>query len=113
MRDKIPIASSWDCLQLVFGRRSGITIEGDSMLPTLKTGDRVLIDKNSAINVGDIIVANHPFKSSVKIVKRLAAIESDGRLFLSGDNPNESSDSRAFGSVIRSNVIGKVVYRMT
>lgn len=113
MHDEIPIAGILEKLRFYVGRLQGIVIKGDSMHPTLKPGDRLLVDKNSAINVGDIVVAAHPFKSSVKIVKRVANIESDGRILLSGDNPNESSDSRAFGSINRSDIIGKVVFRLT
>jgi nickel-type superoxide dismutase maturation protease len=113
MHNEIPTAGFREKLRLIFGRLHGITVEGDSMLPSLKSGDSVLVDKNSAISVRDIVVANHPFKTSVKIVKRVSSIETDGSISLIGDNPIESSDSRGFGSIKRSEVIGKVVYRLT
>lgn len=113
MHDDIPIAGILEKLRFYVGRLQGIVIEGDSMHPTLKPGDRVLVDKDSAINVGDVVVAAHPFKSSVKIVKRVATIESGGRMLLFGDNQNESSDSRTFGSINRNDIMGKVVFRLT
>jgi nickel-type superoxide dismutase maturation protease len=113
MHDEIPIAGFVEKLRLFAGRLHGIVIEGDSMTPTLKTGDRVLVAKDSVINVGDIVVARHPFKSSVKILKRVSSIETDENISLIGDNPNESSDSRGFGSIKRTDVIGKVVARLT
>lgn len=112
MHNEVPIAGFIAKLRLFVGRLQGIAIEGDSMHPTLKTGDRILVEKNSAIGVGDIVVAHHPFKTSVKIVKRISSIETDGSISLIGDNPNESSDSRGFGSIKRSDVIGKVVARL-
>lgn len=112
MNNELPIAGFPEKLRLFIGRLQGIVIEGDSMHPTLKSGDRVLVDKNSAIKVGDVVVAHHPFKSSVKIVKRVSSIETDGSISLIGDNPSESSDSRGFGSINGKDVIGKVVARL-
>lgn len=112
MHDEIPIVGFLEKLRLFVGRLQGIAIEGDSMHPTLKSGDRVLVAKNSTIGVGDIVVTHHPFKTSVKIVKRVSSIETDGKISVIGDNPNESSDSRGFGSINRSDVIGKVVARL-
>lgn len=112
MHNEIPIAGILEKLQLYIGRFEGFAIEGDSMHPTLKPGDRVLIDKRSSLSVGNIVVARHPFKTSVKIVKRVKTIEQDASLSLIGDNPNESSDSRGFGSIKREEVIGKVVFRL-
>ena len=112
MNDEIPIAGFLQKLRLYFGRLHGIIIEGDSMTPTLKTGDRVLIDKSSPISIGDVVVANHPFKSSVKLIKRVSSIAPDGNISLIGDNPNESSDSRGFGSINRTDIIGRVVARL-
>ena len=92
------------------GRRRAFSVEGDSMLPTLRHGDRVLVDPRAEVAVGDIITANHPFKTSVRLIKRVASIDpSSGRLTLCGDNPATSSDSRSFGTVARSEIIGKVV----
>ena len=113
MHDEIPIAGFLQKLRLFAGWLQGIAIEGDSMHPTLKTGDRVLIDKTSLVAIGDVVVAPHPFKSSIKIVKRVSSIAPDGKISLIGDNPNESSDSRGFGSINRTDIIGKVVARLT
>ena len=66
----------------------------------------------SRIDVGDIILAEHPYKSSVKIIKRIAEIESDGKLQLIGDNPAQSTDSRTFGAVSIESIVGRVVCRL-
>src|SRR6187549_2753357 len=80
MHDEIPIAGFVDKLRLYARRLQGIVIGGDSMHPTLKTGDRVLIDKTSPVAIGDVVVAHHPFKSSVKIVKRVSSVAPDGNI---------------------------------
>lgn len=83
------------------------------MWPTLNNGDTVLVMPRPTIREGDIILANHPYKSSVKIVKRVAEILPDGALILRGDNPVESTDSRSFGSISKRDVVGKVICRLS
>lgn len=112
MRDEIPIAGIREWLKMLVGRHVGLQVEGDSMLPTLKAGDRVLVNTHAPLNPGDIVLAKHPFKSSLQIIKRLLSIEPDGRVFLSGDNASASSDSHIFGVVTQKHLIGKVVSRL-
>ncbi|HYJ90341.1 MAG TPA: nickel-type superoxide dismutase maturation protease, partial [Pyrinomonadaceae bacterium] len=73
-------------------------VDGDSMLPTLKRSEIVLIDPRAEISIGDIVVVHHPYKQSVKLVKRVDSINSEGRYVLTGDNSTSSTDSRSFGS---------------
>jgi nickel-type superoxide dismutase maturation protease len=87
-------------------------VEGDSMLPTLKNGDIVVVDPRATVCVGNIVAADHPYKRSVKLIKRVHAINSDGRYVLTGDNPEASTDSRSFGSIAGSDIAGKVVCRI-
>lgn len=112
MSDDIPLAGPRDWIKLIFRRAYGMRVEGDSMIPSLRSGDRVLIDPKASVSPGDIVLARHPYKSSVRIMKRLTSIESDGRFYLSGDNPDDSTDSRTFGSISQSNILGKVVAQL-
>jgi len=98
-----------DKILLLMNRRSAYCVEGDSMLPTLKSGDMVLADPRAEITTGDIVVADHPYMRSVKLVKRVGSINSDGRYVLMGDNPQASTDSRSFGSIAKRDIKGKVV----
>ena len=82
------------------------------MLTSLRSGDRVLIDPKASVKPGDVVLARHPYRSSVQILKRVTSIEVDGRFYLSGDNPADSADSRTFGSISKSDVLGKVVARL-
>ncbi len=113
MSDGIPLAGPRDRINLIFRRVYGVRVEGDSMAPSLHSGDCVLIDPKASVEPGDIVLAQHPYKSSVRILKRLSSVEPDGRIFLSGDNSDESTDSRSFGSISRSDVLGKVVARLS
>src|SRR5262249_11726767 len=102
-----------DRILFFFGRYRVMIVEGDSMLPTLKSGDTVLINPRMKGSVGEIVAANHPYKQSVKVVKRVESINSEGRYVLTGDNPLGSTDSRSFGSISKDDIAGKVVCRVS
>lgn len=82
------------------------------MWPHLRPGDRVLVDPNAyrrhPPGVGEVVVADHPFRSDVRWVKRVASVTSTGSLELVGDNPDESTDSRTQGAVPLHQVWGRV-----
>jgi nickel-type superoxide dismutase maturation protease len=105
-------ATLFDRLLIMLRRRSEILIEGDSMLPVLAGGDRVVVDPSASLSAEDIVVAYHPYKKNVSIVKRIAEVRADGRLVLLGENLSESTDSRHFGSVGAKEIYGKVVARI-
>jgi nickel-type superoxide dismutase maturation protease len=97
----------------VIGKRKIFRVQGDSMLPTLKDGDNVMIRPTKSVKPGDIVLADHPYKTSVKILKRVSEIDGEGRYSLAGDNPTESTDSRTFGSLSIECIQGKAVCRMS
>jgi nickel-type superoxide dismutase maturation protease len=106
--------ANWkDRIMYAVGRRKIFRVSGDSMMPTLKDGDAVMMVAPRSIKPGDVVLANHPYKSSVKIVKRVQAIDGEGRVSLTGDNPAESTDSRAFGGLSLECIKGKAVCRMS
>lgn len=82
------------------------------MRPTLNDGEVVLIARCVELEVGDIVLAAHPYKQSVSMLKRVAAIDENGRLELRGDNLGESTDSRTFGTVPIEYIKGKAVCRL-
>ncbi len=85
------------------------------MVPILKPGDEVLADpfayRRSHPQPGDIVIARHPLRSDVYLIKRVSAVLDDGRCHLDGDNPAESTDSRAFGMVAAEHLRGRVTSR--
>jgi len=80
------------------------------MVPELDDGDEVLVAPDAGCAVGDVVLAAHPTQSGTRIIKRVAELR-DGGLWLLGDNPEQSTDSRQYGVVPESNVLGKVVAR--
>ena len=79
------------------------------MLPTFRSGERLLIDPGGTVKVGDVIVIRHPFEKGIEMLKRVAKIEDDGSYYVLGDNPAESTDSRSFGAISVKYLKGKAV----
>ena len=81
-----------------------VRIQGDSMWPTYRNGDVVPFapcNETYGPRVNDVVLVHHPMKDSVLMVKRVSVVQHDGRLFLTGDNPDPtaSEDSHNFGPV--------------
>lgn len=81
------------------------------MLPTLKDGDQVLVKSPKDLQIGDVVVSKHPYRKT-PIIKRIKEFSTGGKVFLTGDNPDESTDSRVFGEILEKDVLGKVVCRL-
>jgi nickel-type superoxide dismutase maturation protease len=90
---------------------SRFRVADTSMLPALLPEDRVLVARWAPIRAGAIVVFADPEAPSEFRVKRVTDVAPDGTLFVRGDNPNVSRDSRHFGGVPASLVMGRVVYR--
>lgn len=105
------------------------------MLPTLnEMGDVVLVDKLSPrfsslrpIRRGDIVIADSSYRRDFTVCKRVIALEGDtvhmpghrasvqvpqGHVWLEGDNPHNSVDSRSYGPVPAALIRGRVSARI-
>ena len=87
-----------------------LQIEGLSMVPELAPGDRVVVRKTHQVAVGDVVALRDPVEPDRYLVKRVVALEHRA-LRVEGDNAGASRDSRHFGPVPLSLVIGRVVGR--
>lgn len=110
---KLPEASIFEVGLIFLGKRFKYIVEGNSMSPLLKDGDKVLVDRNAEINVGDIVIAKHPLERNSEIMKRVERINDHGHYFLVGDNLADSTDSRDYGAVAKEYIKGKVVGRLS
>jgi phage repressor protein C with HTH and peptisase S24 domain len=83
-------------------------IVGDSMSPYLKDRDLIMVLKTNKYKAGDVV----GFKSNDKIfIKRINEIKND-LLFVLGDNPDNSLDSRKLGWVNRESVVFRLLFRI-
>jgi nickel-type superoxide dismutase maturation protease len=97
------------------GRFMRYRVVGPSMVPALADGDWVIADKRAYRRhepaAGDIVAARDPRDLARVLVKRVIRAERDGRLWIEGDNPAESTDSRTFGPIAPRLITAKVVFR--
>ncbi len=87
------------------------------MQPTLHEGDEVLVDSSAyrrrAPQPGDLVLVRHPLVLDTKLVKRIEAVDGrTGELELVGDNPDASTDSRSFGALPPSLLLGRITSRL-
>ncbi|HEX2700981.1 MAG TPA: nickel-type superoxide dismutase maturation protease [Acidimicrobiales bacterium] len=117
VRALTPVSTRWwlrataaAVVALVAGGRAvrRVVVVGESMLPGLRPGDRVLAVRAPRPRTGDLVVVRDPRRAGRLLVKRVASVGPTGYVVL-GDNPSASTDSRAFGPV--PGVVGRVVYR--
>lgn len=108
-----------------------------SMMPTFNhLGDVVLLERVSAhlktIQRGDVVVAQSPTQPNQTVCKRIRAVQGDrvivpsnnaavnprvlvippGHVWLEGDNPLNSSDSRHYGPIPSALVKGRVIIKV-
>jgi nickel-type superoxide dismutase maturation protease len=114
-----PIAAA--CLVVVAGalwrsvRR--VEVAGSSMAPALLPGDRLLVIglpwfPQPWPSAGAVVALRDPRLPGRVLIKRVSAVDRGlGTLEVLGDHPGASTDSRAFGPVPRSSLVGRAVYR--
>ncbi len=97
-----------------------LAVDGDSMRPTLEPGDYLVAVRGNMPGRGALVVVEHPERPGYEVVKRVAGGAGDsiggrtlsvGELWLLGDDPVRSTDSRHFGPVDRSLIRGVVKWR--
>lgn len=102
-----------------------VTVRGWSMAPALLPGERLLVDRlayaRDRPRAGDVVLVAHPLRGDLRLVKRLAGVPGQavggggvlarGEYWVLGDNTDESTDSREFGPVRRSDLLGRAWLR--
>lgn len=75
------------------------------MEPTIKDGAYVLIKKQKSYSNDDIVAFRHHNKT---MLKRIISLDSNSAHVV-GDNLNDSLDSRQFGAISISVILGKAI----
>ncbi len=94
-----------------------VEVVGSSMSPALLPGDRLVVMSRPVgapawPRPGSVIAVRDPRHPDRILVKRVATLHRDaGTLEVVGDDLQSSTDSRTFGPVPRSSIVGRAVYR--
>lgn len=76
------------------------------MAPALEPGQIVVALAPKRLRTGMVVVVRHDNLEKIKRVQQLRP----NQLFIVGDNPGASTDSRHFGWLDKSTVVGTVVW---
>ncbi|MER7545388.1 nickel-type superoxide dismutase maturation protease [Actinomadura sp.] len=89
-----------------------VEVTGESMLPGLRPGDWLIVRSGARPAPGAVVVAEHPGRPGLLIVKR-AVRRTDEGWWLESDNQRAAGrqDSWDFGAVPDGLVVGRVVAR--
>jgi nickel-type superoxide dismutase maturation protease len=88
-----------------------LRVRGDSLAPRYHDGDFVVISGLAidSIRPGEVVVFDHPEYG--RLIKRVEGLEPCGHLRVRGDDI-DSVDSRRFGPVPRSSLLGRVIWHI-
>jgi len=89
---------------------TSVAVAGNSMEPTLKSGDWWLVRKTQRVKPGQIVAFWEPDRIDLLAVKRVDH-EVAGSWWMLGDNPHTSIDSRSFGPVHGRQIVGRLLFR--
>lgn len=111
------VASVAPARRLARSWRARIAVAGHSMAPALLEGDWLLVDPDAyrrrPIRASDLVVAELPptVETGRLRVKRVARVDPDGRLLLTGDAPDEPDHAHGTGPLPTSAIVGRPWFR--
>lgn len=79
------------------------------MYPSLEAGQFVFVVRTRHVVKGDVVVFTH---EGLEKIKRIVGMEGEFTYVL-GDNPRFSTDSRQFGYIKQTAIVGRVVWPKT
>lgn len=85
-----------------------VRVSGPSMVPTLRSGDLVIVRHGARVRTGDVVLARFRSLPEMLVVKRAVRVV-DGGWFVASDNAGAAGDSAVHGPA---EVLGKVVLRL-
>lgn len=94
-----------------------VEVSGSSMAPALLPGDRLVViclpwPRQPWPKLGAVVALRDPRLPGRILIKRVSAVHRGlGTLEVLGDDRAASTDSRVFGPVPRSSLVGRAVYR--
>jgi nickel-type superoxide dismutase maturation protease len=87
-----------------------VVVAGDSMLPTYASGDWLIATRNRRITPGQVVVIERESRPGILLIKRVLRAEGQ-KWWVEGDNASASDDSRSFGAINESEILGRIRFR--
>jgi nickel-type superoxide dismutase maturation protease len=88
-----------------------VAVAGHSMEPALREGDWLFVlPPRRPPRVGEVVVLRDPRDRTRLLLKRVAAV-GEGEVTVMGDHRDHSTDSRYFGDVPLTDVVGRAAFR--
>ncbi len=86
-------------------------VSGASMVPTLRPQQIVVATAlNRQYGVGDIVIFRHDGLDKIKRISDLRTLGPIYEIYVIGDNYEASTDSRQFGWLLGTTILGRVVW---
>lgn len=96
------------------GKKRGlwtVAVAGQSMAPTYSPDDWLLVLWGGAYRKGQVVLVERENQPGVFLVKRVIG-PMDGKIWVEGDNKDESTDSRQWGAISQSEIVASVLFRI-
>jgi phage repressor protein C with HTH and peptisase S24 domain len=95
------------------------TVSGDSMAPTYKSGDQVIVkifsESSRDISINDVVLIERDVMPGIFFIKRITNKEGDS-YWVEGDNTDPEvltrmNDSRVWGVIKRAEIKGRLLFQ--
>ena len=80
------------------------------MLPTYASGDWLVATRNRRIAPGQVVLIERESRPGILLIKRVLRAEGQ-KWWVEGDNASASDDSRSFGAIDESEIVGRIRFR--
>ena len=91
-----------------------VVVRGDSMLPTLRAGDYLMVDRLAYVmsepRKGDVVVVKGLYGAPTRQIKRVVELQGK-EVVVQGDNSDASTDSRDYGPIALEQIEGRAWFR--
>jgi signal peptidase I len=88
-------------------------IKGHSMEPLLNDGDKIIINKLAYLftkpRLGDVVAFKENTERGKILLKKIERCLRGEKYFVVGTNKHDSQDSRQFGPITKSQILGRVL----
>lgn len=87
-----------------------MAVAGDSMTPAFSSGDWLVVFWGGTYRRGQVVLVERENQPGVFLLKRVIG-PIEGKIWVEGDNKEESTDSRQWGAISQEEIVATVLFR--